>query len=116
MKAIIAVAALALLAGCASIGELRGGEPYATLHTTKAPQAVAECIRDAWQNQKMGLQATGATIQRTGDVVTVIASMGGPPLEVADIATDGTIKIYGQKDMDFGSHVKKRTQAATPCM
>lgn len=112
----LTMAAVVLLTGCASVGELRAGIPYATLHTTKAPQAVAECIRDAWQDQKLGLTTLGSTIQRSGDNYTVISSIGGPPQQMADIRADGRVDIYGQKDADFGRNVKKRTQAATPCI
>ena len=108
-----------LLTGCASVTDLRGGTPIASWDSAKPAQAVAECIRDSWQNQRIGLEANGATLQTTGNLFTVVSPPGGVPAEVADIQTAGSgskVAIYAQGSLDLGGRKSKRMDAAHKCI
>lgn len=108
-----------LLAGCASVTDLRNGAPIASWDSAKPAQPVAECIRDAWQNQRIGLEANGATLQTTGTLLTVVSPPGGVPAEVADIQASSTgskVAIYAQGSLDLGGRKSKRMDAAHKCI
>ena len=115
-RIVIVVAVMALLVGCASVSELRMGEPYASLSTTKAPQATAECIRDAWQDQRIGIEANGAVMQRSGNTITVISPASGIPQEIADISAKGQVSFYVQKSLNIGHRERDRAQAIRTCI
>jgi hypothetical protein len=116
-KILLLLVSLALaLAACASVNGLRASSPIATLTTTKQPSAVAQCIRDAWQSQRIGIEANGAELQVSAGTYTVVSPVGGVPQEIADVTSDGKVSVYAQKSIDLGGREKRRVSAATSCI
>lgn len=108
-----------LLSACASASDLRTRAPIASWNSTKPAQAVADCVRDSWQKQWIGLDANGASLQSIDARITVISTPGGTPFEVADIEATNTgskIAIYAQEALDLGGRRSKRIDAAYKCI
>lgn len=84
MRILIGALAVALLAGCSSVSDVRQTTPVLSVSSSNPPQQVAECIRDGWQSIKVIGGTIGGTVQQTGKSFSVIATVD-QPWHVADI-------------------------------
>jgi uncharacterized protein YceK len=91
---VVSFLAALLLSGCASVNDLRSQVPYASFHTSAATKVVAMCIRDAWQNQKIGGAPGGGDMQETGSGYAIAAPSFANPIELVDIHNDGQIQMF----------------------
>lgn len=85
MRALILAAGLALLAGCASVGDTRNTPPLLSLNSKNSPKQVAECIRDGWQNINVWGAGIGGTLQESSGRYTVFSPDSQTPWSLADV-------------------------------
>lgn len=85
---------LFIISSCASVNDLRGETPYAEYKTHRVAREIAECIRDAWQNQKIGGAPGGGDMQETVSGYAIAAPSFANPIELVDIHNDGQIKMF----------------------
>lgn len=85
MRILIAAVAVAMLAGCASVGDTRSNPPLLSLKSSKPAKAVAECIRDGWQGTTVLGAGIGGTLQTSGDNYTILAPDAQAPLHLVDV-------------------------------
>lgn len=81
----LAAFGLALLAGCASVGDTRSNPALLELHSSKAPRDAAECVRDAWQNTTVLGASVGGVLQSSGERYSILAPDVQSPLHVVDV-------------------------------
>lgn len=89
MRILIAAAALMVMGGCASVGDTRSNPPLLELQSSKTPRAVAECIRDTWQNTTVLGASIGGVLQTSGNRYSVLAPDAQSPLHLVDIIPSG---------------------------
>ncbi|QYM99497.1 hypothetical protein K1T36_20740 [Pseudomonas protegens] len=96
MRILIAGLAMALLAGCSSVAEIRATPAVLSLSSPKQAKAVAECIRDGWQATSIVGGSVGGILQQSGEGFSVIAPNSESPWHVADVspAAGGSIVRY----------------------
>jgi len=96
MRILIGAVGLALLAGCASVGDTRSNPPILALHSAKPVRAIAECIRDGWQNTTVLGAGIGGVLQTSGNRFTVLAPDTQAPLHLVDVepTVDGSSVRY----------------------
>ncbi|POG02751.1 hypothetical protein BGP82_15640 [Pseudomonas putida] len=114
MRAILPLAAVLMLAGCASatMETARGGKPTAQLDSHKAPALVAQCIQFSWQEEKVfGDDASGYLEQRKQGGFTVYTREGEAFVDVYP-QSGGTRVDYYAKQND-GVALQRRAAAAT---
>jgi hypothetical protein len=119
IQAITALTAILLVSGCSTVGELEQSKPYAILHSQEPAQTVAQCIRDAWQSQRIGIEANGAQLEQSNGVYVVVSPPGGLPSEVAKVQSSGKstlVQIFTQASLDLGGRKGKRVAAAKTCI
>ncbi len=114
---VIAVTALTL-AGCATVAELRHKPPASTFTSPRGAEEVASCILSAWNAQRIGIEANGASQTRDGYSFLVVSPASGYPAEVAEVTpgdSGSMVAIHAQAALDVGGRTQKRTQAASAC-
>jgi hypothetical protein len=89
MRILIAGLAMALLAGCSSVAEIRATPAVLSLSSQKPARAVAECIRDGWQATSIVGGSVGGILQQSGERFSVIAPNSESPWHVADVVPVG---------------------------
>ncbi len=82
----VVAVAVALLAGCATVGEIRANPPVISLTSSSPAEQVAECIRDGWQSTSLIGGSVGGQLQKSGSSFSVIAPNPESPWHVADVA------------------------------
>ena len=85
MRLCIGAMGLALLAGCAGVGETRTNPPLLELDSSMQPRQAAECVRDAWQNTTVLGASVGGILQSSGDRFSILAPDAQAPLHLVDI-------------------------------
>ncbi|MBK4988484.1 hypothetical protein [Pseudomonas sp. S36] len=85
MRILIGAIVVAALAGCASVGDTRSNPPLLELKSSRQPQQVAECIRDAWQNTTVLGVSVGGILQASGARYSVLAPDAQAPLHLVDV-------------------------------
>lgn len=85
MRILIAGLGLALLAGCASVEDTRSNPPLLSLHSSKQPKEVAECVRDTWQNTTVLGTSLGGILQSSGSRLSILAPDAQAPLHLVDV-------------------------------
>lgn len=116
MRNIIIGSGLALLAGCASVGDTRSNPPLLDLKSSKPPQQVAECIRDAWQNTTVLGVSVGGTLQTSGDRYSVLAPDAQTPIHLVDVASapsGSTVRYHFYRT--WQSPLERVTDAVRSC-
>lgn len=115
MKWIIAIAALAVIAGCASVQGLREGAPDVALTTHKSAQAYGQCVAAGW-GEFMGVSVNHAPTPGGGYSVSLpnIYSGTNGVMDVTPSNTGSEIKIYYRAG-DLGGH-GKFTKVAKGCV
>lgn len=108
------VVLVAVLGGCATVGQLQEKQPYAVFATKKQPKALAECIRDGWQEQTFGGAPYPVAMQSTGEQFMVVSPNNGSPIELAVVAPE-SVKLYFAAGV-FGSRKEKRQTAIAKCL
>jgi len=109
MRRIIPLIALfASIAGCTSVGEMRSAQPMATFTSEKSPQDVASCIRDEWNEVRIGGSLWKATMEPRGAGYQVSTSEGVPS-EFVDVvpraaSSGATVNFYGRRLMIREKH------------
>lgn len=84
----LAPVALLVLAGCATVDDVRQF-PAESVHYSEKPAAeIAECVHDAWQNVTFFGAPYEADVSRLGQRYTVAVTPASPS-ELADIITEG---------------------------
>ncbi|MCT8165559.1 MULTISPECIES: hypothetical protein [unclassified Pseudomonas] len=114
MRAIVPMAVVLMLAGCASatMETARGGKPTAQLDSQKAPQLVAQCIQYSWQDEvRFGIDASGYLEPRAQGGLTVYTRGAESFVDVYPQA-GGTHVDYYAKQND-GVALQRRAAAAT---
>lgn len=78
MRILIAVAAVAILAGCMAptMNEARNEGPYKVLASKKTDAALAKCVQYEWQNQSIFGGTPGATLQPGRDTGYTVFTEG----------------------------------------
>ncbi|MDF3842663.1 hypothetical protein P3W55_13185 [Pseudomonas citronellolis] len=89
MKKLIGVAAIAALAGCATVNDTRSNPALVDISSTRSPLRVAECIRDSWQGITVLGSSFAVALQSTGDIYTVLADLQ-MPVHLADVSPEGS--------------------------
>lgn len=79
-----------ILAGCASVGDIRKNPPLLKIESPHSPKAVAECIRDGWQATDLVGGSLGGILQTSGDRYSVIAPNPENPWHLVDVNPKGT--------------------------
>lgn len=85
MRILIGAVGLALLAGCASVGETRSNPPLLELDSRMQPRQAAECVRDALQSTTVLGAGVGGVLQSSGDRFSVLAPDVQAPLHLVDV-------------------------------
>jgi len=114
MRAILPLAAVLVLAGCASatMDTARGGKPTAQLDSQKAPALVAQCIQFSWQEEKVfGDDASGYLEPREQGGLTVYTREAEAFVDVYPQAGGTRVDYYAQKNDDVA--LQRRAAAAT---
>lgn len=114
-RVLIALTVLAL-AGCASVQDLRDEPASNIFHSIKPPQAVAECIRDAWQSQEIGIRAVGAALQSTGGEYTISSPTDNNPYELAVVTPASGGSLVALHPGPSSWRKGKRVDALKPCL
>jgi hypothetical protein len=88
--------AVALMAGCSSVSDIRKEPPLLTLSSAKTAQSVAECIRDGWQAISLVGGSVGGILQSSQGSYAVIAPGPESPWHVADVTPShsGSVIVY----------------------
>lgn len=97
MRTLIGSIAVALLAGCSTVADIRQNPPAVSLESKKSAESVAECIRDGWQNTSIIGGSVGGQLQKSGDGFAVIAPNAENPWHVADIKSKGTGSVVSYR-------------------
>lgn len=90
-KLLIAVLALGL-AGCASVSEMRKGEPAFSASTSKSPQQVSKCILSGWQEKSA--RYGDVYLQPLGEGFSVLSAGNVEVADITPIASGTDIKFY----------------------
>ncbi|HFL7941860.1 TPA: hypothetical protein ACG5DM_004975 [Pseudomonas putida] len=90
MRILIGAVGLMLLAGCATVADVRATPPVLSLTSARPAEQVAECIRDGWQSTSLTGGSVGGLLQKSGSGFSVIAPDPVSPWHIADIAPTGT--------------------------
>lgn len=85
MRIVIGALAVALLAGCSTVEDIRENPPIVDSHSAKSAESVAECIRDGWQGVSLVGGSVGGQLQKSGGRYAVIAPNSETPWHVADV-------------------------------
>ncbi|QBF26867.1 hypothetical protein EXN22_14650 [Pseudomonas tructae] len=116
MRILIGALAVAVLAGCASMGERRAEGPAKALASTKAVNEVSECVLFAWQEQSLAGAHYDASLQPLPGGGKTVVSAG--QVEFADFkpVNNGTkVEVYFQSGlMDWRKN--RRTEAVQRCL
>lgn len=84
----IVLSMVAVLAGCATADEVRQRPATSVHYSSKAPEDLAECVLDAWQNVTFGGQAYPSQLSKLGERYSVVTTPPNPS-ELVDIAPEG---------------------------
>jgi hypothetical protein len=103
-----------LLVGCASVSELVKKPAYATFTTEKGPEAVAQCIRDSWQDTPFRGLIRPATLQRSGKMFRVVEL--GPDVVAVIDGNHVSLHFSWQPVTIDGAFKRSRVKALTPCL
>ena len=71
-----------LLSSCAGVNDLVSDKSSGELLSHMGAEAGAECVRDAWQEQRIGASKETVGNQKKGDDFLVISPAGPTPVEV----------------------------------
>ncbi len=104
-----------LVAGCATMDEMREDKLYASYTTSKPAKQVAECIRDEWMRKKYVGSPMSAVLQESPDRYTVTSPGVGSPVEFVDVLKDGHIKQYTMTAI-FKGRKELMANAVTTCL
>lgn len=83
-----------LVAGCATMDEMREDKLYASYTTSKPVKQVAECIRDEWMRQKYVGSPMSAVLQESSGKYTIVSPGVGHAVEFVDVLVDGHVNQY----------------------
>jgi hypothetical protein len=97
MRILIGVLAIAVLAGCSTVADIRQNPPIVSLESKKSAESVAECVRDGWQNTRIIGGSVGGQLQKSVEGFAVIAPNAENPWHVADIRSKGTGSIVSYR-------------------
>ncbi|MDZ3992924.1 hypothetical protein [Pseudomonas sp. Teo4] len=114
MRAIVPMAVVLMLAGCATatMDAARGGKPTAQLDSHKAPELVAQCIQFSWQEESVfGVDASGYLESRKQGGFTVYTREAESFVDVYPQAGGTRVDYYAQKN--DGVALQRRAAAAT---
>lgn len=116
MKKLIGLVAIAALAGCSSMDELREGRPSDVFNSARPVDQAAECVLFAWQNQSLaGVHYDVALQPLPGGGKTVVSQGQTEFADVAAVPGGARISVYFQSGiMDWRK--KKRVEAARSCL
>lgn len=106
-----AAALVLALAGCSSTNDLLKKDPVFFGHTTKSPQAYAECVADGWRGQ--GEQVKVVPITNGYDVIDESAMGVSSALRVLQYA-NGNVDIRMSSRSSYGA--QGLVQTANLCM
>jgi hypothetical protein len=104
----------AMSAGCASVSEMVKKPAYATFTTENNPEAVAQCIRDSWQDTRFRGLIRPATLQRDGDIFRVVEL--GPDVVAVIDGNRVSLHFSWQPVTIDGAFKRNRIEALTPCL
>ena len=114
MRVILAMAAAALLAGCASsvMEAARSGAPNAQMDSRKSPELVAQCVQYSWQDEAVfGVDASGYMGSRKQGGFTVHTREAESFVDIYPQAAGTRIDYYAQKN--DGIALRRKAAAAT---
>lgn len=116
MRVLIGAVGLALLAGCASMNEIRVDGPARSFSSAKATNDVAECVLFAWQNQSLMGAHYGASIQPlAGGGRTVISVGEFEFVDFKSVSSVTKVDVYFQAGlMDWRKN--RRIEAVESCL
>ncbi|MFC4273570.1 hypothetical protein [Achromobacter aloeverae] len=110
-KRYLAIAALALLAGCTTSSDLLKKDPVFYGHTDHTPEAYAACVADSWRRQGEEVKVTN--IDGGVDVTTSSVTGMTSALRVQRWS-NGSVQIRMAARSSWGS--QEQVQAANLCM
>ncbi|MBC3482924.1 hypothetical protein HU761_15660 [Pseudomonas sp. SWRI59] len=116
MRAILPMAAVLMLVGCASatMETARGGKPTAQLDSHKAPALVAQCIQFSWQEEAVfGVDASGYLEPRKQGGFTVYTRDAEAFVDIYPQADGTRVDYYAQNN---DSVALQRRAAAATCL
>lgn len=114
MRAILAMAAALLLAGCASsvMDEARQQAPDARLQSQKPAREVAQCIQYSWQEEAVfGVDASGYLQAQQGGKFTVYTRDAEAFVDVHPVAGGSRVDFFARHD--DAAALRRRAAAAT---
>lgn len=116
MRILITALAVAMLPGCASVGDTRSNPALLVLQSSKQPKQAAECIRDAWQNTSVLGASVGGVLQSSGERYSVLAPDVQAPLHLVDITpTPGGSRISYHFYRTWQSPLERVPDAVRSC-
>lgn len=89
MRILIGALAVALLAGCSNVADIRSNPALLSISSEKPAKAVAECVRDGWQSTSIIGGSVGGILQQSGERFSVVAPNGESPWHVVDVVPKG---------------------------
>ncbi|AVD82513.1 hypothetical protein C4Q28_10280 [Pseudomonas sp. SWI6] len=114
MRAIVPMAVVLMLAGCASatMDAARSAKPTAQLDSHKAPELVSQCIQFSWQEESVfGVDASGYLEPRKQGGFTVYTREAESFVDVYPQAGGTRVDYYAQKNDSLA--LQRRAAAAT---
>lgn len=114
-NAVLAVAATAMLAGCAAPSQSdRSAGPNKVLSSTKQVAAVAQCIQVSWQNEAMFGTTSDVFMHKLGEGgFTVFTTEARYFADVRATGKDTTVEFYARPT---DSQAPLRAAAVATCL
>ncbi|MDH2898051.1 hypothetical protein [Rahnella variigena] len=110
----VATLLLALgLAGCASISEMRRGEPAFSASTSKSSQQVSRCILSGWQEKSA--RYGDVYLQPLGEGFSVLSAGNVEVADITPIASGTDIKFYHKSGI-FSYRTDARVDVIKHCI
>ena len=92
MRIVIAVVAMAMLAGCTTPGDLKSGKATISALSSKAPKQYALCVMPKWQDARSG--ATMTETENGYRLIVATDSTAEELLEVNRSSNGSSVALY----------------------